>query len=319
MELANRSLEVNEHYVPARVFLATRLLQVEDYDRAMEEVDKALDVNPSSLEALSVLAAARYQSGDERGFAETRRRVLSLNSRHGDFYTTMEEVSARNRLYEQATRFASLAIEIDSMSWRGYALLGMNELRNGRMREGRGNLERAFAGDPYDIWTKNTLDLLDILDLYPETSSPRFEFIVDGSESELLTPYLSAIAEEAYDRLSEKYGYEPPTPIRVEVFPEEVDFSVRTVGVTGLRALGVSFGPVVAIISPSAKGEGYFNWGSTLWHELSHTFHMGVSEFRVPRWFTEGCSVYADKYFNLDAVQAAHGRGPSVATGICAV
>ncbi len=31
---------------------------------------------------------------------------------------------------------------------------------------------------------------------------------------------------------------------------------------------------------------------------------------------TVGCSVYADKYFNVDAVQAAHGRGPAVATGI---
>ncbi len=31
---------------------------------------------------------------------------------------------------------------------------------------------------------------------------------------------------------------------------------------------------------------------------------------------TVGCSVYAYEYFNTDAVQAAHGRGPAVATGI---
>jgi tetratricopeptide (TPR) repeat protein len=295
LELATQSLEVNENYVPARVFLATRYLQVENYDRAIDEVEKALEVNANSLEALSVLAAARYLSGDERGFGESRQRVLALNPRFGGFYTTMAEVSARNRLYEQAARFARLATEIDSLSWRGYALLGMNELRNGRMRDGRANLERAFAGDPYDVWTKNTLDLLDTLDLYPETTTRRFKLFIDGTESELLSLYLSGIAEEAYDRLSQKYGYEPPTPIRVEVFPDEVDFSVRTVGLVGLRALGVSFGPVVAIISPSAKGEGYFNWGSTLWHELSHTFHMGVSEFKVPRWFTEGLSVLEER------------------------
>ncbi len=31
---------------------------------------------------------------------------------------------------------------------------------------------------------------------------------------------------------------------------------------------------------------------------------------------TVGCSVYAYEYFNTDAIQAAHGRGPAVATGI---
>ncbi|MCD6360215.1 MAG: 2-oxoglutarate oxidoreductase [Armatimonadetes bacterium] len=31
---------------------------------------------------------------------------------------------------------------------------------------------------------------------------------------------------------------------------------------------------------------------------------------------TVGCSVYAYEYFNTDAVQASHGRGPAVATGI---
>jgi len=204
-----------------------------------------------------------------------------------------------------------MATEIDSMSWRGYALLGMNELRNARMREGRESLEIAFEGDPYDVWTKHTLDLLDTLEQYPEVRSPRFRFYVDGSESELLGLYLSEIAEEAYDRLSAKYGYEPPTPIRVEVFPHEADFSVRTFGLVGLRALGVSFGPVVAIISPSSKDEGYFNWGSTLWHELAHTFHMGVSRFRVPRWFTEGLSV-------LEERRARPGWGDDVNPGFLA-
>jgi len=31
---------------------------------------------------------------------------------------------------------------------------------------------------------------------------------------------------------------------------------------------------------------------------------------------TVGCSVYTYEYFNVDAVQASHGRGPAVATGI---
>ena len=29
-----------------------------------------------------------------------------------------------------------------------------------------------------------------------------------------------------------------------------------------------------------------------------------------------GCAVFADKYFNCDAIQGAHGRGPAIATGL---
>jgi Tfp pilus assembly protein PilF len=35
-----------------------------------------------------------------------------------------------------------------------------------------------------------------------------------------------------------------------------------------------------------------FNLGMTLWHELSHIFHIQMSKSRVPRWFTEGLAEY---------------------------
>ena len=42
---------------------------------------------------------------------------------------------------------------------------------------------------------------------------------------------------------------------------------------------------------------------------------LGVKD-RTIAIATVGCSVYAYEYFNTDAVQASHGRGPAVATGI---
>lgn len=170
------------------------------------------------------------------------------------------------------------------------------------MAEGRESLEAAFAGDPYNLWVKNTLDLLDVLDEYPETASERFRFYIDGRESALLTLYLSELAEEAYDRLAERYRYRPVTPVRLEVFARHADFSVRTMGLAGLAALGVAFGNVLAMDSPSARDPGHFSWGSTFWHELSHTVTLGITRHRVPRWFTEGLAVY-------DETQARPGWG----------
>jgi tetratricopeptide (TPR) repeat protein len=295
LESARRSLEVNPNLVPARVFLASLYLELESYERAAEEIEAALEVNPVSLEALTALAATRFLEGKTGEFTQLERRVLALNPRHGELYTTLAEVAARNRLYHRAAAFAQRATEVDSTSWRGYQALGINQLRLGRMTEGKANLETAFGGDPYDVWTKNTLDLLDTLDQYSETDAGRFRFVIDGKESALLALYLEEVAAEAFDRLAERYGFMPPTPIRVEVFPNHADFSVRTVGLVGLGALGVSFGPVIVMDSPSARGRGDFNWGSTFWHELAHTFHLALSNSRVPRWFTEGLAVYEER------------------------
>ena len=66
-------------------------------------------------------------------------------------------------------------------------------------------------------------------------------------------------------------------------------------GLAGLGALGVCFGPVVALDSPQARERGDFNWGSTLWHELAHVVTQGASSNRVPRWLTEGISVREER------------------------
>ncbi len=294
-DLTRSSLEVNPNLVAARVFLAGLLLELEDYEAALEEARKALEVNPASLEALSVLAAIRYLQGDANGFQEARRRALQLNPQYAGLYTTLAELSARGRLYFEAAGFARRAVELDARSWRGYALLGINQLRTGEIAEGTRNLEIAFDGDPFDVWTKNTLDLLDTFGEYDETPTDRFVIAIDGRESRLLSLYFAGLAEEAYDRLAALYGFRPRTPVRIEVYRSHADFSVRTVGLVGMGALGVSFGPVVAMDSPSAREVGGFNWGSTLWHELAHTFHLEMTEGRVPRWFSEGLAVFEER------------------------
>ncbi|MEJ7811882.1 MAG: tetratricopeptide repeat protein [Gemmatimonadaceae bacterium] len=290
-----RALEVNPNLVVARAFSAALSLDLEDYAKAATEAERALQVNPASLEALSVLAAARYMRGDRAGFEEARRRVLARNPRYAELYNTLAELSGRNRLYRQAADFARQAIDLDSASWRGFNLLGTNQLRIGEIDAGRKSLETSFAGDPYHIWTKNTLDLLDTFKDYTETSTERFRFVIEKKDAELLSLYLGELLEDAYTKLAARYGYRPATPIRLELYRSHADFSVRTVGLAGIGALGVSFGNVLAMDSPAARKLGEFNWGSTAWHELTHTFTLGMTDHKVPRWFSEGLSVYEER------------------------
>ena len=94
-----------------------------------------------------------------------------------------------------------------------------------------------------------------------------------------------------YDK---KYQMKLPGPVQVEVYPDHEDFAVRTMGMPGLGALGVTFGEVVAMDSPSGRKPGDFNWGSTLWHEMSHVYILTATHHRVPRWFTEGLAVHEE-------------------------
>ncbi|HEX8184525.1 MAG TPA: tetratricopeptide repeat protein, partial [Blastocatellia bacterium] len=79
------------------------------------------------------------------------------------------------------------------------------------------------------------------------------------------------------------------------LFPNHEDFAVRSLGLPGLGALGVCFGQVIAMDSPSARETGEFNWGSTLWHEFTHVITLQITDHRIPRWFSEGLSVYEER------------------------
>ncbi|HEV2131356.1 MAG TPA: tetratricopeptide repeat protein, partial [Longimicrobiaceae bacterium] len=199
------------------------------------------------------------------------------------------------RNYEGAIELTRQAVALDPKSWRAYGVLGLNQFRSGQIEEARQSLETSFTGDPYNVWIKNTLDLLDTFSRYETRRTVHFELMLHGQEAELLFPYAAELAEEAYEQLAAKYGYRPPTPIRIEVYPSHADFSVRTVGLAGLGALGAAFGNLLAMDSPAAREVGDFNWGSTLWHELAHVFALGLSEQRVPRWLSEGLAVLEER------------------------
>ncbi len=57
-----------------------------------------------------------------------------------------------------------------------------------------------------------------------------------------------------------KYKLKLEKPVQVEVYPDHEDFAVRTLGMPGLGALGVTFGYSVAMDSPSGRKPGTFHW-----------------------------------------------------------
>ena len=168
-------------------------------------------------------------------------------------------------------------------------------LRLGQMEAGRAAVEKAFKGDPFNVWAKNTLDLLDSMATSKKRSVAHSLSKPRRKESDVLAPYAANLLEEAAAKLTAKYHFTPKGPIIVEIFQNHEDFAVRTLGMPGLGALGVCFGSVIAQDSPSAREAGEFNWGSTLWHEYTHVITLQMTDYRIPRWFSEGLSVYEER------------------------
>ena len=47
--------------------------------------------------------------------------------------------------------------------------------------------------------------------------------------------------------------------------------------------------------SPTSRKPDSFNWGSTLWHEFTHIITLQMTDNHIPRWFSEGLSVYEER------------------------
>ena len=289
------SLAANPQLAPAQALLAQLHLDAEQYDSAAAAAGRALAVDSSSIDAWAMLGATAWLRDDSTGFSRARAGARRVDPRPADFYTDVAEAVARHRRYTEAAGFGREGVALDSTSSRALGVLGINELRLGNIERGRDHLAQAFARDPFHVWYKNTLDLLDQLKTFRTVSTRRFRIVAPAAEADLLAMYLGPLLEEAYDSLAVRYDYRPPTPIRIELYRRHADFSVRTVGLAGLGALGVSFGTVLVMDAPSARAPGDFNWGSTAWHELTHTFTLGRSANRVPRWFSEGLSVLEER------------------------
>ncbi len=290
----NRALEINPNLIEALTFRAGLALESGEFGEATPNIDKAFKVNPRSLDAHALRAAMLYLQ--DRDFEPEVAAAVAINPRYGTVFNVLSHYATMTRRTTQAAAFARRAIEVSPRLWSAHLNLGMALLRLGQMETGRAEVEKAFQGDPFNVWAKNTLDLLDAMKDYRETKHDPFVIKADAKESDVISGYATELLDEAAKKLTAKYHFTPQGPITVELFPNHEDFAVRTLGLPGLGALGVCFGQVIAADSPSARPTGEFNWGSTLWHEYTHVITLQMTDYRIPRWFSEGLSVYEERH-----------------------
>ncbi len=291
----------------ALILLARIELELQNLDVANDLLNRAFAATDAAglppLEIHALRAGARLLANES--IDEPVRKALAYNPRYGDVYAITAHFYIITYRYREAVELYRKAVALDPELATAHRDLGINLLRINELFGARYHLERAYQLDTFDTRTVNTLKLVDKLDgmrvsyidVYDETGDEwvgRALVRLDREDADALEPYVHELIERAMRTFTERYGFRLEKPMVVELYHDHDDFGVRTVSTPGIGLLGVTFGYLTAMDSPKARPAGEFHWGSTLWHEIAHVYTLEATNHRLPRWFSEGLSVYEE-------------------------
>jgi cellulose synthase operon protein C len=291
-EYVGKALELDPKLVETHELKANLLLEDSDEGKAFTEADEALKISPEALDAMAIHAAIEILA--DRSPDAWLAKIRAVNPNYGEGYALVAHHLVLNRRYEDGIAFYRKAIEADPRLWPAHSQLGINLMRMGQEDEPRKQLEMSYDNGYRNEETVNSLRLLDSYKNFVTVKDDTTILKLQKKEADLLRPYFNAELKRIMTTYDKKYKMKLPGPVQVEVYPDHEDFAVRTMGMPGLGALGVTFGEVIAMDSPSGRPPGEFHWASTLWHEMSHVYILTATNHRVPRWFTEGLAVHEE-------------------------
>ncbi len=294
---------------------SNKVSEAKDLLDQAEELAEKNDYPLTEVYAIQASNAIRSRS-DPAPFID---KALAINPSYGDAYSIPAYVYMITFKYDQVGEFYQKAVDVQPDHYFAHLQLAANHLRQNRSTLAREHFTIAFDGDSFNPEAVNSMRLMDTYDNLdvvnfkaPSTTSsiPDLSLRLDKKERDLLAPYVSDLALKAIDAFEDRYQFKLKETAHVEVYPNHDDFIVRAIGMPGVPLLGVAFGYLVAMDSPSAKKGGDYHWGTTLWHEIAHIFTIKGSQHNVPRWFSEGVSVFEEWQTGPLAVESGYARVP---------
>ncbi len=287
------------------LMVAGSLLRQDRYDESRKTLDEATDfVEDQGLPAMELNAMwAAYAFMTHQDFQPFIDASLAESPNYGDAYFIPGYYATVIRLYREATDFFQKAVDLQPDHHEARVNLGQNLLRLNKINEAIAEVNRSYEGDAFNPMTVNLMRLLDTFTedfvnvSYPDPpTGPLPELILRMGKEEraVLKDYASRLALDSMAVYNQRYRLTPKEPVIVEIYPNHEDFIVRSIGMPGVGLLGVTFGYLFAMDSPTAHPEQSYHWGTTLWHEMAHVYTLGATNNLVPRWVSEGISVFEE-------------------------
>lgn len=299
MSSLEAALGRNSNHVDSLLLLADHNLDAEDYPAATEFLDRIQAINPWHPEAWAYRAVLAHLENQPQ--TEETARTIGLK-----FWTNNPEVDyliglklSQNYRFAEGAAHQRRALQFDPEYLPAKAQLAQDLLRLGDEAQGWKLVEEVQKQDAYDVEAYNLATLHQGMEKFATLTNQDFLVRISRHEAAVYGARVLDLLERARSTLSAKYGLEPKRPTTVEVFPEQKDFAVRTFGMPGNPGyLGVCFGSVVTANGPAARPGQNVNWQSVLWHEFCHVITLQKTRNKMPRWLSEGISVYEERQAN---------------------
>ncbi|MCH7909436.1 MAG: hypothetical protein IIB38_07450, partial [Candidatus Hydrogenedentes bacterium] len=294
-ETLSRLAGLNAHHPRARMIRVEQLLDLGKTPSALAMIEEGLAVNPNDLWLLTLKSAALFLDDEDAQMEAVQEQVLEFNPLWSAVYSTTGRIASRHYRFKQGAAFQRRALDIDPESDEALANYALDLMRLGREEEGRVQIAAAFEMNRYNVHLYNLLQLTDTLATFTSIERGAFLLRLPEHEAPVLAADALRLLEKAAAELAPKYEMELETPVLVEMFDNHDDFMVRSVGLPGNAGhLGICFGRVITMDTPSVRAKGSSSWRSVLWHEFTHVVTLQKTENRMPRWLSEGISVYEE-------------------------
>ena len=289
------ALQINSNHVDSLLLLVDHSIDAEEFTQAVKLLDRIQAVNPWHPEAWAyraVVAHLQNQPQTEEKARQTALKYWPTNPRVD--YLIGRKLSQNYRFSEGAAHQRQ-ALRFDTNSLVSKAQLAQDLLRLGEETEGWKLAEEVQKRDAYDVEVFNLTTLHDTMSKFTTLTNQEFILRMGSREAALYGASVLELLVKARSNLCAKYGMQLQSPTIVEVFPEQKDFAVRTFGMPGNPGyLGVCFGSVITANGPAANLGHPVNWQAVLWHEFCHVVTLHLTRNKMPRWLSEGISVYEE-------------------------
>lgn len=284
---------VNPRHAGALILLAEHQIDCEDYDGAARSLDKVIAVNPWHPEAWAYRAVLAHLANDPNTEVNCRAKALKFWKTNPKVdYLIGRKLSQKYRFVEGAA-YQRRSLKFDPTYLPAKGQLAEDLLRIGDEQQGWDLADEVHTRDPYNINAYNLVNLRDNMARFDTIDVNGLVIRMDPLEASVYGDSVAALLEQARAHLGRKYGLRLDRPVTVELFRNQQDFAVRTFGMPGGDGfLGVCFGNVITANSPRAERTA--NWQATLWHEFAHVVTLNLTGNKMPRWLSEGISVYEE-------------------------
>ncbi|MEM6689094.1 MAG: hypothetical protein AAF664_06680 [Planctomycetota bacterium] len=299
-QFARRTLAANPRYADAWLFQAENFIDQERFDKAEMVLQKVEEVHPGHWAAASLRAVIAQVLGDQTNYKEHLSDAFDPAKENADAYHLIGRKLSDKYRFAEAAEMQQLALQFEPDHQAATLALAQDLLRLGREEEGWEAAQASKSNDPYNVVAHNLMTLRDEMSKMNTIEREGLKIRMDAREARLHGDAVAGLLSEARSILCKKYQVELDEPTLIEIFDRQADFAIRTFGLPGGQGyLGVCFGRVITANSPSSQGAFPPNLHAVLWHEFAHVVTLQKTKNRMPRWLSEGISVYEERQKNI--------------------